>query len=220
MNRNAVIKKAEQLERLRLETQNRQMELQNRLAVAENAYLQQQISPHMLFNALSFIHSSVYKVSEQAGNCALLLADILRFSLDSNNDDGKIFVEDELEQIENLVEINRYRFQQQFISCNFHGDFTGLRLIPLVLLTLTENVFKHGNLQDSEQPARIWIGFSEGVLTYYAKNLKKQKSNEPPRKQIGLSNIRIRLDHTYPGNYKLKVDESETHFITRLSINL
>ena len=57
-------------------------ELEQRLAETRNAYLQQQLNPHLLFNSLSFIYSSVYPHSAEASRCVLLLSEIMRFSLD------------------------------------------------------------------------------------------------------------------------------------------
>jgi two-component system LytT family sensor kinase len=42
--------------------------LQTSLARSENALLRQKINPHLIFNTLNFIHSTVYKVSGCGGN--------------------------------------------------------------------------------------------------------------------------------------------------------
>jgi len=197
-------------------------ELETRLAESRNAYLKQQVNPHLLFNALNFIYSSVYPYSADASKCVLLLSDIMRFSLEETGADGKVPLDREVEQLHNLVEINRYRYETQLAICiEFAGKFEKFRIIPLILLTLTENLFKHGNLTEPGDPALLRLSVSaEGLLSFYCKNLKKSKSDYARSQQLGLQNVRVRLDFAYPGQYEMTVTETEKHFELCLNLHL
>jgi two-component system LytT family sensor kinase len=72
-------RKALEAEKAELRTLMDNAELQTRLAESRNAYLQQQVNPHMLFNALSFIHSHVYKSSTGCG--AMRVAPVGHYAL-------------------------------------------------------------------------------------------------------------------------------------------
>ena len=214
-----------QYKRKALEAEKRQLiiekdnaALEAQLIKSRNAYLQQQINPHMLFNALNFVYNSTQKYSDDAAQCIWLLSEIMRFSLEEAGPDGKIKLDREVEQIENLIAINRYRFKEPlYLKLEMHGDFSRHKIIPLILLTLTENLFKHGNLTEVSAPAVLKLTTDEtGQLTFYTRNLKKSKNAHPrQRKALGLQNIRLRMDSFYKDNYKLEINKpGEFHELT------
>jgi len=185
---------------------------------AENAYLQQQVNPHLLFNTLNFIYSGVYEKAPEAGRSVLLLSDIVRFGLEAAGPDGKCPVAEELLHIEQLIAINRGRFDHDLqLRYEVTGDPEGQRVIPLVLMTLTENVFKHGNL---EAPALIRITTGGDQLHFYSRNEKKAKSAFKQTARLGLRNIRLRLDYSYHGRYALAVTEDDHLYELNLHIRL
>lgn len=204
-----------------IEKENAELEMQ--LTKSRNAYLQQQINPHMLFNALNFVYNSTQKYSEDAAQCIWLLSEIMRFSLEEADSDGKIKLDREVEQVDNLIAINRYRFKEPLhLNLNMHGDFNSYKIIPLILLTLTENVFKHGDLTEVDSPAILKLTVDEnGQLTFYNRNLKKSKNGHPrQRKAVGLQNIRLRLDAFYKGSYQLQINEPGDFYELTLTLQL
>ncbi|SDC66315.1 Histidine kinase [Pedobacter soli] len=223
-------KYATQYKRQVLEAEKRQLliekdnaELETQLTRSRNAYLQQQINPHMLFNALNFVYNSTQKYSDDAAQCIWLLSEIMRFSLEEADPDGKIKLGREVEQIDNLIAINRYRFKEPLhLNLQRAGDFASYKIIPLILLTLTENVFKHGNLTEVNSPAVLKLTVDEnGLLTFYSRNLKKSKNEHPRmRKAVGLQNIRLRLDALYKCNYQLQIDEPGGFYELNLTLQL
>jgi two-component system LytT family sensor kinase len=194
--------------------------LEARLARSENALLRQQINPHLLFNSLNAIHSTVYKVSEEAAETVIMLSDILRFSMTEADEDGKIFLKDEIGQISNLIAINRARYKKTAnIDFTVWGDPAGHRIIPLVLMTLVENVFKHGNFIEQEVIIRLELS-NKGSLMFYTRNKVKAKAPFPRLKSTGLENIRIRLDYAYGDAYELKTREHDGIFESELILQL
>jgi two-component system, LytTR family, sensor kinase len=188
---------------------------------AENAYLQQQLNPHLLFNTLNFIYSDVYEQAPDAGRSVLLLSDILRFGLEAAGPDGKTALKEELLHVEQLLEINRYRFHHALqLSYKVEGEPGELRIIPLVLMTLAENVFKHGNLKDTGAPGLIRVDIERTELRFYSQNKKKAKSAFRQSAQLGLKNLRLRLDYSYPGRYTLDIAETADLFELTLTLKL
>ncbi|WP_168202452.1 sensor histidine kinase [Pedobacter sp. KBS0701] len=216
-------KKFQQSENKKLAIEKTNAELETQLAKTHNAYLQQQINPHMLFNALNFVYNNTQKYSEDAAHCIWLLSEIMRFSLEEAGSDGKIKLAREVEQIENLVAINRYRFREPlYLSVEIGNDLNSYKIIPLILLTLTENIFKHGNLTDPKSPAKIQLSTDEtGKLTFHSLNLKKSKNGHArERKALGLQNIRLRLDSFYKDNYTLQINEPGEYYELTLTLRL
>ncbi|NII83724.1 MULTISPECIES: sensor histidine kinase [unclassified Pedobacter] len=216
-------RQALEAEKRQLIIEKEKAELETQLTKSRNAYLQQQINPHMLFNALNFVYNSTQKYSDDAANCIWLLSEIMRFSLEEAGPDGKIKLDREVEQIENLIAINRYRFKEPlYLKLEMKGDFSRYKIIPLILLTLTENLFKHGNLTEITSPAELKLTTNEtGQLTFYSRNLKKSKNARPrQRKALGLQNIRLRMDSFYKGNYKLEINEPGEFYELTLTLKL
>lgn len=209
-------------ERRELVAMRNEAEMERRLAEARNAYYRQQINPHMLFNALNFIYSSVSGHSKKASRCIILLSDILRFSLKEAGPDGKVPLAEEIVQLHNLLEINQYRFRER-LNTEFQtgGDHHDHRIIPLVLFTLTENFFKHGDLLQTTFRAELRITIDEkGILTFYSRNIKKAKNDHLRSGQLGLKNLRTRLDFSYPDNYQIAVSETGNIYELTLTLKL
>jgi two-component system LytT family sensor kinase len=197
-------------------------ELAFKLAKSQNAFLCQQLNPHMLFNALNFIYSSVEPYSAEASHCVLLLSDIMRYSLDAADQDEKTLLAAEVEQLQQLITLHEYRYGQLYLETRFAGNFGQARIIPLLLTTLAENIFKHGIVSRAGQPAKLTLLLEEdGTLRFFTGNYKRAKAGTGlRRRRTGLENTRTRLDHSYPGAYRLDARETEEYFELDLMIRL
>ncbi len=215
-------KNANEKERLNLVILKEKAELENKFADVRNAYLQHQINPHLLFNTLNFIYNKVYQNSESASECVFLLAEIMRYSLEEADQSGKKLLEKEVEQIENLIKINRLRYNHPlYIHFIVTGRFTGVKIIPLILLTFVENVFKHGNLKIEEDKAIMELNVNENnELTFTTRNIKKQQNPNDRLKSIGVENAIKRLSYNYPDQYKLNINDEEGTFNLYLYMRL
>ena len=137
----------EESEKLRLEEIILRQKAEQELTRAHNAFLKAQINPHFLFNTLDFIYHNIMEVSPFAAEAIVTLADMMRYAIDSDKMGEYVMLGDEIDQVMNLQYLNQIR---KNIEVNFHLSYPNfareLQFIPLVLLTLTENIFKHGNL--------------------------------------------------------------------------
>jgi two-component system, LytTR family, sensor kinase len=196
-------------------------EVERNLAEVRNAYLQQQIRPHFLFNSLNFVYSAVYKHSAAASQCLLDLSDLLRYSFADPDATGRAPLEAEAEQINKLLAINRLRFDQGlFIVFDCRGDLAHSTIIPLVLLTFAENVFKHGSLKNKDHPARIALSLDDDRrLTFETWNLKR-RNRGPEIKTTGIQNAIKRLEFAYGERYDLKITDQPESFQLNLTIQL
>ncbi|WP_091209385.1 sensor histidine kinase [Mucilaginibacter gossypiicola] len=196
--------------------------LERDLVTAQNAYLHHQINPHFLFNSLSFIHNTFYEYSREAAKCVMLLSEIMHYTMLEPDSDGKKALRDELEQINNFITLNRYRFDFDLqLDIKITGEAEGCRIIPLVLLSLTENVFKHGNLKVPEKKASLSITISRHQeLTFRSWNLKKNQTERRRIRSIGIENTIKRLEHSYPHQFKLNIHEEEESYELELKMQL
>ncbi|MEO3406014.1 histidine kinase [Mucilaginibacter sp. CAU 1740] len=193
-------------------------ELERKLVETENSFLKAQINPHFFFNVLGFIHNQVKKHSGQAAETVVLLADIMRYALKKPEEDGKTPIEKEIEHIENYIEINRLRFDHKInIEFVHQGELSGVKIIPLLLITIVENVFKYGDLADPKFPAMITLSSEDGNILFRVSN-KKNYAKYQFSHGIGMDNVRKRLSQSYPDTFELNVDDNAREYTLTLSI--
>jgi two-component system LytT family sensor kinase len=196
------------------------LELENKYISAENAYLQNQISPHLLFNSLNFIYNSVHRLSDRAGRGVMLLAEIMRYSLVSSEDNRTVPLNREVEQIEKLIELSRLRYQDEFfLKFRKKGNLSGVQILPLILITLVENMVKHGDLGEAERPALIRLEQKDNLLVFETNN-KKRTGSPHPKGGLGLKNIEKRLNNFYQDQFKLDILDKEDEFSVTLILYL
>ncbi len=206
------------LERASLTRNLESQRLEKAVLATENAYLKSQINPHFLLNTLNFLYNSVSKFSDETAESVMALSEIMRYALTDADADGKVTLEAEIEHIQNFIRLNQARFSQSlYVDLQINGDMEGMKIIPLVLLTLTENVFKYGNLLNPKTPARIILSVEHDQLIFETKN-QKRKSLAEPGYGIGLENVRQRLSINH--EYELVVDDEEDYYQLMLKIKI
>jgi two-component system LytT family sensor kinase len=208
--------KIKQLERL--------AQAEKETLATELKYLRAQINPHFLFNTLSFIYTQVIQYSEETAKSILLLSNIISSALNPIEKDDKITLADEIKHIENLIEIHQLRFSKKLhfdyqIPCD--KQIAEWKVPPLLLITFVENVFKYGDLMDSQRPCKLHLDIEEDkTLIFFLSNKKNNKKSSYTDHGIGIKNAVQRLEMTYgEGNYTLSVDEDGLNFNVYLTIN-
>ncbi|OCX50801.1 hypothetical protein BEL04_18905 [Mucilaginibacter sp. PPCGB 2223] len=209
-----------ELDKQSLQNRLEQEMLQKNLLASQYAFLKAQVNPHFLFNMLSFLHSQVYKYSEDLGDQIIHLADLMRYAFTEPESDGKVDLAAEIAHIDNYLSLNKTRFNDKiYLNFTTVGDIDNIRIIPLVLITIIENVFKYGDLSDPQNPAEINIDVTDDQLHLHISN-KKTKRNHAFSSGIGMVNVQKRLDQTYPGRYEIKIDQDERHYRLDLLIKV
>lgn len=213
-------KKVLHLEKLQIINKAEKNSLEKNLVELQNAHLQAQINPHLLFNTLNFIYNKVQEVSQEASEAVILLSELMNYSLRELEPDGKVSLEKEVEQIGNIVRINQIRFNNKlFLQLESSGNFRDARVIPLILIPIIENVFKHGNLTDKDNPGKVTINYDSGHLEMTTSNRKKKREKIYSH-GIGIRNITKRLDNFYKGNYSLSMSGDNLDYYVFLRIKL
>ena len=182
-----------ELENSQLKDKINKNALESAIISTENAYLKSQINPHFLFNTLNFLYNSVSKFSPAIAESVMSLSDTMRYALTAADDDGKVRLALEVDHIENFIKLNQARFSQKLcINFKVTGEIADQRIIPLILLTLVENVFKYGVLNDPSSPANITLAATADELQFVTENLKRKRNNAVSY-GIGIKNMKSRL---------------------------
>lgn len=185
----------------------------------ENTALKAQINPHFLYNTLDFLYAKALPHSAELSDGIIRLADIMRYSIKPHDSEGLARLEEEIEHLENVIDINRLRFNNSiYINFEVEGDPGQLRIIPLVLITLVENVLKHGRVNDPEYPASIRLAVIQGNRLEFSTRNKKRSGPKELSTGIGLENIRKRLQSAYGNHASFSTEDADDFFYTQLSI--
>ncbi|MCX3267484.1 sensor histidine kinase [Pedobacter agri] len=188
---------------------------------ARNAFLRAQINPHFLFNTISFIYSKIHKTDPAAGKTLALLSRNMRYALRSGNNPSLVRVSEELKQIRYLLELWQIRQEGEVTAFQLEATESAenAEFIPLVLLTLVENIFKHGNLSDKYHPALLRIETDATHLFIQTRNLVNTGLNDNGQ-HTGLQNIRQRLRLSYGEHSKMQHYTSGDQFIVKITAPL
>lgn len=187
--------------------------------LTEHAYLRAQISPHFLHNTLNFFYAKSLPYSAELSDSILTLSNVMRYSLQNEEDsNGMVMLSKEVEHLQNVIKINQLRFNNKLhIKFTIDGKPDDVRIIPLVLITLVENSFKHGDLTDPQHPVSITLTVDEEKkLLYFRVHNRKKNGPKELSNGIGLDNTRRRMDWMYKNNYRFLVHEEEFYYTTEL----
>jgi len=118
--------------------------LKDKIMETEMSFLQAQIKPHFLYNALNAIANICEKDGKIAGRLILDLAIYLRGSLEFNHLDKMATIEKELEFIDTYFHIEQARFGQKIQLIKEIQVSSEYRLPVLIIQPLVENAVRHG----------------------------------------------------------------------------
>jgi two-component system, LytTR family, sensor kinase len=184
--------------------------LQKNLLQSENDFLRAQINPHFLYNSLNYFYSETFEALPKVGDSIMMLSDIMRYSLtDFSANGGLANLDEEIENIQNIININKCRFDDNLhVQLQVNGEPEGKKIVPMMFITLVENLFKHGDLQGPTQPAYIECTIDEHhkKVTFITKNKKSGVKNVIPG-GLGTSNIKKRLELLYGNGFELNFEE-------------
>lgn len=205
--------------------QKQQMErLKKDKANAELGFLKAQLHPHFLFNTLNNLYTLTLYKSDEAPDIVLKLAQILDYTLHQDKNKG-IVIQKEVELIQNYIDLELLRYGDRldfvFNKNIQHQDAT---IVPLVLLSIVENAFKHGASGDHGRPKiHIDLKVAEDHLAFEVFNTKPkaiQADKTNFKKGIGMNNVKRQLDLTYPNQHEFKIEETQDTYKVNLSIDL
>jgi hypothetical protein len=187
---------------------------------AELSVLKLQISPHFLFNTLNNIRWLVRSKSESAEPALLKLSQLLRYILYQTNSEF-VPLEKEVEHLKDYISLEQMRLANpELVEVTVNGDLENHVIVPLLLMPLVENFFKHGDFSQG-RPGIISIALTTNTIFISTSNkIRTDPDPGTPDSGIGLENLKRRLSLHYPNRYKLLYYTEGDHFKVDLSITL
>jgi two-component system LytT family sensor kinase len=201
---------------LRMSARSQQSQLENERLKQENlqarlSLLQEQVSPHFLFNSLGTLQSMVREPAPR--EFIQRLSEVYRYLL-SNRMADLIPLRAELDFTLAYLHILKERFEDALVvRINIAENALTKKLPPASLQLLIENAVKH-NVATTEMPLGINI-YSEGGWLVVSNSLQK-KNKTGNSLGSGLNSIKER--YQLLAGLSILVDETGGHFTVRIPL--
>lgn len=194
--------------------------LQNEKLEIEYAFLRAQINPHFLNNTLNFFYAKSLPLSGELSTGIMTLSQIMRYSLQMDQNNQLMPLTDEIEHIKNIININQLRFNNSLhIDLIVEGDIQNASIVPLTLVTFLENILKHGDCTNKNARALINLKVDENKnIIIKAFNEKKSEQTEPSN-GTSLENLQKRLKSYYGDNFNLIINNQDAFYELNLNIS-
>jgi LytS/YehU family sensor histidine kinase len=186
---------------------------------AELSVLKLQISPHFLFNTLNNIRWLVRSHSENAEPALVKLSQLLRYILYQASND-RVSLEKEVEHLQDYISLQKMRIpEQESIRFEIAGKLEGRTIVPLLLIPILENFFKHGTF-GPDANGLIMLTMHGNSLNFRTANKIAPRSPgaELDEKGIGLENVKRRLALHYPNQHTFRHYEDNGYYFVNLEI--
>ena len=192
-------------------------------AKAELYNLRSQINPHFLLNTLNNIYALTAINQERAQDAIQQLSKMLRHML-YDNQESSVALSDELQFLENYISLMKIRLSANVdVTFTHNVEVPGVRIAPLIFISLVENAFKHGISPTEQSFVHIEINATDHDINCRIENSNHPKSNQDRSGHgIGLNQVQRRLDLAYPNHYKWVkgTNEDGTIYTSAIHIDL
>ncbi|MBP7954249.1 MAG: histidine kinase [Nitrosomonas sp.] len=181
-----------------------------------------QLNPHFYFNTLNNLYGLAHTKSEKTEETILKLSDIMQYVIYDCNQ-PLVSLEQEIQFLNGYFEIEKLRYPEETsISFETNGQTEKLRIIPLLLIQIVENGFKHGlNTKTSNAWLKCRLTLHNEDLHFSMSNsifpLENRTASKP---QVGMNSVRNRLEAHYKSHWSLQEKYSESAYSIELHIDL
>jgi two-component system, LytTR family, sensor kinase len=200
--------------------QRRNNRLEKEKLQAELNFLQAQINPHFLFNALNTIYVLIDMNKKMASDTLLKFSGLLRYHL-YDCKDSLVNLDTEINQLHDYIDLESLRIGGH-VKVNFRVSpvIHHFRIAPFLLIPFIENAFKHVSREkDQHNFIDIDLQIDNNSLALSVENSCAETIAKPEDTGgIGLKNVVRRLDLLYPENYKLDVAQRENSYAVKLKL--
>jgi Histidine kinase len=187
-----------------------QSEMARALHLAELRLLKSQLNPHFLFNALNTVRSLIADNPSRAQNAVTHLANTLRYTLGSRQEELVTFAQ-ELDIVTDYLELESMRFEDRLrIEREVPADAASVYIPVMLLQTLVENAIKHGIAKlPSGGLLRISAVLENEMLKVEIENPRPPAPIAATGEGVGLRNARDRLRLLFGTRATLDLDLSK-----------
>jgi hypothetical protein len=185
----------------------------------ELSFLKTQIQPHFLFNTLNSIYALALERSDLTPYAIVKLSGMMRYVL-LDTEMEFVSLQNEINYISNYIDLQKLRLTDNVqLEYKATGDFAGLLIAPMILITFVENAFKFGVNPEESSSIRIFIKVEKNKLILYVWNNKVVIPAFDTR-HLGIENTKKRLDSLYTDRYTLEINDQVSYHEMTLTMQL
>ncbi len=195
------------------ETIRQNEELRNLQIRTQFEVLQNQMSPHFLFNSLNTLTTLISENQLLALNFTEKLSDVYRYIL-QHKECQLVALSEEVQFVKDYVYLLKIRFPENLlVDFKINEKYLKQHIAPLTLQMLLENCIKH-NVISKTHPLHVEVYVEANNIV--VKNNLKVKQILDKSTQTGLDNIRRR--YAYLGNRSIEVSETADSFVVSVPL--
>ncbi|TPG40892.1 sensor histidine kinase [Flavobacterium pectinovorum] len=169
--------------------------------MAELAMLKAQINPHFFFNSLNSIYSLTYTNIEDSRSALHTLSRMMRYLLYSTEGERTTLLK-EVEFMKDFIALMKLRANKKLtITTDIPEKIHDFQIVPMLLLPLVENAFKHGVNAIDKSEIHISLKQKGADLEFEVENTFFEKTSTTDQGGIGLTNTKRRLHLIYPNKH-------------------
>ncbi len=198
--------------------QEKERALKN-VAEAELRFIKTQLHPHFLFNTLNNLYALTLQKSDKAPELVLKLSNLLDYILHTEKND-LVNIQNEIAVMNDFIYLESMRYEDRLTltkTIELNSSET-IRIPSLVLITIVENCFKHGAMNNAGRVIiHLKLKGENGFLIMEAQNtfnLDKEKN----KTGIGLENIRKQFQYFYGDNYSMESSVVNSMYSLKISL--
>lgn len=189
-------------------------QLKNQQIRTQYEVLQNQMSPHFLFNSLNTLTTIIPENADAAVSFTEKLSEVYRYIL-QNKDRELVSLSEEIEFVKSYLYLLRMRYPDNLsVEFKINYQYMDLTIPPLTLQMLAENAIKH-NVVSKAKPLKIEIYIENGKSVVVKNNLQPKDSLDKSTK-TGLENIRKR--YSILGQKEVDIITSATNFMVAVPL--
>ena len=182
-------------------------------------YLENQIQPHFFFNTLNNLYALSLESSNKVPDVIIKLSKLMEYVLYDVKGTKFVPLIKEIDYIQNYIEIEKLRFENVEVTINLESNIEDIIVPPLIFISLVENAFKHGGVNNNNLKIKINCKVIDNkMLDFEILNNFVISQNLNSKGGIGLMNTKKRLKLIYKNNFSLKDTTKLNYYIIRLQI--
>ncbi|WP_281239819.1 sensor histidine kinase [Flavobacterium praedii] len=193
------------------------LENQNKIKLK---YLKNQIQPHFFFNTLNNLYALSLESSNKVPDVIIKLSKLMEYVLYDIENTKYVPLINEIDYIQNYIEIEKLRFENVEVSINLESNIDTITVPPLLFISLIENAFKHGGLNNENLKIKINFRIIKSNLEFEIINNFVISQPVKSKKGIGLSNTKKRLKLIYKNDFIITQMIKFNFYVIKIQIPL
>ncbi|GEM_PF-1193965 len=196
-------------------------ELKDENLQLQSSLLGVQMNPHLMVNVLNAIQGNIMEKSPESFHLISGIAGIQEHLLTKSGTEQLTTLADEIELIQKVLKLYKELGQNlENFNLLVNAPIEKILFPANLLVPLIENIFKHGDINNLNDPPIVNLQIQPSFLELYIRNKALLGATSQNRPRFGIRNCIKRLDAYFANRYKFTAFTKEQHYQLILEIKL